>query len=85
MASLLKHCRLALLPLVVSACISELEDPNTADDEAVLDHVEALGHSRDAAVIRGDYVIVDGDMRLRRGALLRGGTSGSWGSMRISA
>jgi len=72
MAHRLKHVRLALLPLALSGCIAEIEDPTTADDEAVLDHVEALGHSRDSAAIRGDHVIVDGDMRFNRGALLRG-------------
>lgn len=72
MAHRLRYCRLALLPLVVSACIGEIDDPTNADDESVLDHVEALGYSRDAAVVRGEHVVVEGDMRLNRGALLRG-------------
>jgi hypothetical protein len=72
MAHLLRHVRLALLPLALSGCIGEIEDSTTADDEAVLDHIEALGHSRDSAAIRDEHVIVDGDMRFKRDALLRG-------------
>jgi hypothetical protein len=72
MAHPLKHARLALLAAAVSGCIGEIEDPATAGDEAVLDHVEALGHSRESAVIHGEHVIVDGDMRFQRDALLRG-------------
>lgn len=72
MAHRLKHVRLTLLAVAISGCIGELEDPTTADDEAVLDHVEAIGHSRDSAVVHGEHVIVDGDMRFKRDALLRG-------------
>jgi len=63
----------ALIPaLVLSACIAEVERPEHADDEAVLDHVEALGFPRESAELNGDTVLVDGDIVLDRTLLLEG-------------
>ena len=38
----------------------------------MLDHVEALGYSRDHAEVHGEHVTIGGDMLFERGALLRG-------------
>jgi hypothetical protein len=57
---------------LISGCTAELHDPDLADNDAVLDHVEALGLAREDAVISGDHVVVEGDMRFDRSALFRG-------------
>lgn len=55
-----------------SGCAVELEDPADADDQAALDHVEALGFERGEARLRGDRVVVQGDILFDRQALLNG-------------
>ena len=65
--------RLHLVPLLaLFGCIAELEQPALADDEAVLDHVEALGYARDAARLKGDDVLVEGDLLFDRDGLVQG-------------
>jgi hypothetical protein len=61
-----------LLAAVLGACIAEVEQPAGADDEAVRDHVEALGFARESAAIDGDVVLVDDDLVLDRRWLLEG-------------
>ena len=60
----------SLLPLL--GCVAEVEQPALADDEAVLDHVEALGYARDTAQVKGDDVLVEGDLLLDREGLVQG-------------
>lgn len=73
---------LAVLVLTLGACAAELEQSAGADEQAVLDHVEALGYARESAEIDGDVVLVEGDVVFDRTLLLEGayearGTSGA--------
>lgn len=45
----------SVLGFVLGACVAQVEQPGEADDEAVLDHVEALGYARESAEVNGDY------------------------------
>jgi hypothetical protein len=58
--------------LALFGCIAEVAGPASTDDEAVLDHVEALGYARDAAQLRGDDVLVEGDLLFDREGLVQG-------------
>lgn len=58
----------AILACALGACAAEVEH----DDEAVLDHVEALGYPRESAEIHGNVVLIEGDLVLDRTALLEG-------------
>lgn len=62
----------SMLLALVGGCAVAVEDPAVANDEAALDHLEALGFERDEAVVTGDHVIVEGDLRFDRKGLLEG-------------
>lgn len=64
--------RLTLTTLLVGGCVGEIEDPTTASDEAVLDHIEALGFERGEAAVLEDRVVVQGDILFDRAGLLSG-------------
>jgi len=62
----------AIAAVLLGGCAAELEDPEAADDGAVLDHVEALGFNPQEAKVIGDHVVVEGDIVFERQGLLRG-------------
>jgi len=72
MTSVHKVLRIAVTTVLVSGCVGAAEDPTTADNEVVLDHVEALGFERQEANALDDRVVVQGDIIFDRDALLRG-------------
>lgn len=61
-----------VLACALGACVAEVEQAAEADDEAVLDHVEALGYAREDAEVDGDIVLVGGDLVFDRTQLLEG-------------
>lgn len=61
-----------LIALVLSGCAAESENSSVADDEAVLDHVEALGYPRGAAQVHAEHVTIGDDIVFERDALVHG-------------
>jgi len=62
----------AAILVCLVGCATEVERPEDADDEAVLDHVEALGYGRASAEIDDEVVLVEGDIIFDRTLLLEG-------------
>jgi hypothetical protein len=62
----------AIVACVLGACVVDAEQAAVADDEAVLDHVEALGYAREGAEVDGDVVLVGGDLVFDRALLVEG-------------
>jgi hypothetical protein len=60
----------AVIALGMVGCASEVE--GSAADEAVLDHIEAIGFERAEARVLDDRVVVHGDLLFDRAALVRG-------------
>lgn len=72
MARIQQVLRMATAFALGGGCTAQVDDPTVADDEAVLDHVEALGFERSEARVLTDRVVADGDIIFNRESLLRG-------------
>lgn len=64
--------RILWVSLVLGGCVAEIEEAPDADEDAVLDHVEALGYPREAAEVHEEHVTIGGDVLFDRDALVRG-------------
>jgi hypothetical protein len=56
----------------LSGCAADTQLADAADDEATLDHVEALGYAREDVVLDDEHAHVQGDVLLERELLVQG-------------